>query len=156
MPKNVVGLLAGLMFGFGLALSGMAEPGQVLGFLDVAGQWNPGLLFVLGGAVGVTVVTSHFILRRKKPVWDSRYYFSDETHIDRPLVSGAIVFGVGWGIGGYCPGPGVTLIAAPGWELWAFLPAMLLGILLQKRWAARREREEKTSADEVAEQNDCS
>lgn len=154
MVKHIVGLLTGLIFGFGLALSGMTQPETVLGFLDVAGRWNPSLLFVLGGAVGVTAISFRFILRRKKPVLDSRYYFSDETHIDRLLVSGAVLFGVGWGIGGYCPGPAVTLIAAPSWELWAFLPAMLLGIFLQKFWSARREG--KAVVIEVAEQNDCS
>lgn len=154
MAKHIVGLLTGLIFGFGLALSGMTQPEIVLGFLDVAGRWNPSLLFVLGGAVGVTAISFRFILRRKKPVLDSRYYFSDEAHIDRSLVSGAVLFGVGWGIGGYCPGPAVTLIAAPSWELWAFLPAMLLGIFLQKFWAARREG--KAVVIEVAEQNDCS
>ncbi len=154
MARHIVGLLTGLIFGFGLALSGMTQPEIVLGFLDVAGSWNPNLLFVLGGAVGVTAISFRFILRRKKPVLDSRYYFSDETHIDRSLVSGAVLFGVGWGIGGYCPGPAVTLIAAPSWELWAFLPAMLLGIFLQKFWAARREGKAVVIA--VAEQNDCS
>lgn len=154
MAKHIVGLLTGLIFGFGLALSGMTQPEIVLSFLDVAGRWNPSLLFVLGGAVGVTAISFRFILRRKKPVLDSRYYFSDEAHVDRSLVSGAVLFGVGWGIGGYCPGPAVTLIAAPSWELWAFLPAMLLGIFLQKFWAARREG--KAVVIEVAEQNDCS
>lgn len=154
MAKGFVGLLTGLIFGFGLALSGMTQPEKVLGFLDVAGRWDPSLLFVLGGAVGVTAVAFRFILRRKKPVLDSRYYFSDEAHIDRALVLGAVLFGVGWGIGGYCPGPAVTLIAAPSWELWAFLPAMLLGIYLQKLWASRRNK--KVAVDGVAEQNDCS
>lgn len=155
MAKNLVGLLTGLIFGFGLALSGMTQPEKVLGFLDVAGRWDPSLLFVLGGAVGVTVIAFHFILRRKRPVLDSRYYFSAEAHIDRPLVLGAILFGIGWGIGGYCPGPAVTLIAAPSWELWVFLPAMLLGIFLQKYWAAAHDKK-VTVAEEVSEQNDCS
>ncbi len=154
MAKSFVGLLTGLIFGFGLALSGMTQPEKVLGFLDVAGQWDPSLLFVLGGAVGVTAVSFHFILRRKQPLLDSRYYFSSETHIDRALVLGAVIFGAGWGIGGYCPGPAVTLLAAPSWELWAFLPAMLLGIYVEKLWEAAREN--KAAVAEVAEQNDCS
>lgn len=154
MAKSFVGLLTGLIFGFGLALSGMTQPEKVLGFLDVAGQWDPSLLFVLGGAVGVTAISFHFILRRKQPLLDSRYYFSSETHIDRALVLGAVIFGAGWGIGGYCPGPAVTLLAAPSWELWAFLPAMLLGIYVEKLWEAAREN--KAAVAEVAEQNDCS
>jgi uncharacterized membrane protein YedE/YeeE len=154
MAKNLVGLLTGLIFGFGLALSGMTQPEKVLNFLDMAGRWDPSLLFVLGGAVGVTLVTFRFILRRKKPLLDSRYYFSDATKIDRPLVLGAVMFGVGWGIGGYCPGPAVTLLAAPSWELWIFLPSMLIGIVAQKLWAAKVDH--KPVVVEVATQNDCS
>jgi len=154
MAKNLVGLLTGLIFGFGLALSGMTQPEKVLGFLDMAGQWDPSLLFVLGGAVGVTAVAFRFVLRRKTPVLDVRYYFSDKTQIDRSLILGSAMFGLGWGIGGYCPGPAVALLAAPNWELWAFLPAMVLGIFLEKLWAATRDK--KPVAVEVAEQNDCS
>lgn len=154
MLKSLVGLLSGLLFGFGLALSGMSQPEKVLNFLDVAGTWDPTLLFVLGGAVGVTSVAFYFILRRKEPLLDTRYYFSDNTQLDRALIVGSALFGVGWGIGGYCPGPAVTLIAAPNWELWVFFPAMLLGIGLQKIWQARREK--KSVVVEVAQQNDCS
>lgn len=154
MAKNLIGLLTGLLFGFGLALAGMTQPEKVLGFLDVAGQWDPSLLFVLGGAVGVTVVSFRFILRRKTPLLDVRYYFSEKMAIDRSLIVGAALFGIGWGIGGYCPGPAVTLLAAPNWELWAFLPAMLLGIVLEKLWAAKRDHKPVTV--EVAQQNDCS
>jgi uncharacterized membrane protein YedE/YeeE len=154
MAKNLIGLLTGLIFGFGLAISGMTQPEKVLNFLDMAGRWDPSLLFVLGGAVGVTLVAFRFILRRNKPVLDSRYYFSDATKIDQPLVLGAVMFGVGWGIGGYCPGPAVTLLAAPSWELWVFLPSMLLGIFLQKLWAARNDK--KTIVAEVSSENDCS
>lgn len=154
MAKNLIGLLTGLLFGFGLALAGMTQPEKVLGFLDVAGQWDPSLLFVLGGAVGVTVVSFRFILRRKTPLLDVRYYFSEKMAIDRSLIVGAVLFGIGWGIGGYCPGPAVALLAAPGWELWAFLPAMLLGIVLEKLWAAKRDHKPVTV--EVAQQNDCS
>ncbi len=154
MAKYLVGLLTGLLFGFGLALAGMTQPEKVLGFLDVAGQWDPSLLFVLGGAVGVTAISFRFILRRKTPVLDSRYYFSEKLHVDPALIAGAALFGIGWGIGGYCPGPAVALLAAPGWELWAFLPAMLLGIFLQKLWVAVLDK--KTIVAEVNEQNDCS
>lgn len=154
MAKNLIGLLTGVLFGFGLALAGMTQPEKVLGFLDVAGQWDPSLLFVLGGAVGVTVISFRFILRRKTPLLDVRYYFSEKMAIDHSLIVGAVLFGIGWGIGGYCPGPAVTLLAAPSWELWAFLPAMLLGIVLEKLWAAKRDHKPVTV--EVAQQNDCS
>jgi hypothetical protein len=154
MAKNIVGLLTGILFGLGLALSGMTQPQKVLNFLDVTGHWDPSLLFVLGGAVGVTVITFRFILRRKMPVLGNRYYFSDKTKIDRPLVLGAALFGMGWGIAGYCPGPAVASMAAPNWEVLVFLPAMLLGIFIQKLVASKRAT--KIMVAEIAEQNDCS
>lgn len=124
-------LLAGLVFGFGLALSGMTQPQKVLNFLDVTGSWDPSLLFVLGGAVGVTIIAFRFTARLPKPLFAEKYYLTDVRHIDRPLIIGSALFGIGWGIGGYCPGPAIALMAAPNWELYAFLPAMLAGYAAQ-------------------------
>ena len=132
MGRNLASLSAGLLFGFGLALSGMTHPQKVLGFLDVAGAWDASLLFVLGGAVGVTLISFRFILRLGKPLLAERFVITRETHIDRPMILGAILFGIGWGISGYCPGPAVALIAAPNWELLAFLPAAILGAVAEK------------------------
>ncbi len=132
MKRSLASLLAGLIFGFGLALSGMTHPEKVLAFLDMAGNWDASLLFVLGGAVGVTVVTFRFILRRNTPLLADKFFMTDEFRIDRPLILGASLFGIGWGISGYCPGPAIALIAAPNWELWAFLPAMIVGAYAQK------------------------
>jgi len=125
-------VVAGLLFGLGLAVSEMTHASKVLGFLDVAGNWDPSLMFVLGGAVGVTVVTFRFILKRPVPVLEDRFHLPTVKDIDVPLVVGAAIFGAGWGISGYCPGPGVALLAAPNWEVWIFLPAVLLGAFLQK------------------------
>ena len=130
-----VSLLAGLIFGFGLALSGMTDPDRVLNFLDVAGHWDPSLLFVLGGAVGVTVLTFSLVLRRQSPVLDDHFHFSRLVKIDRKLISGAVLFGLGWGISGYCPGPAITMLANPGWETWVFLPSMLLGLFVRNATA---------------------
>lgn len=138
MKRNLASWLAGLVFGFGLALSGMTHPEKVLGFLDVAGTWDASLLFVLGGAVGVTVLTFRFILKLDKPLLADRFFITKETHIDRPLVIGAMLFGIGWGITGYCPGPAVALLAAPNWELWAFLPAAILGAVAEKYFEFHR------------------
>lgn len=138
MKRNLASWLAGLVFGFGLALSGMTHPEKVLGFLDVAGVWDASLLFVLGGAVGVTVVTFRFILKLNKPLFADRFVITKETHIDRPLVIGAMLFGIGWGITGYCPGPAVALLASPNWELWAFLPAAILGAVAEKYFEFHR------------------
>jgi len=131
--RLLVSLASGGVFGFGLALSGMTNPDRVLNFLDVAGHWDPSLLFVLGGAVGVTVLIFHFVLRRQAPLLDDQFHITNQTAIDRKLIAGALVFGLGWGISGYCPGPAITLLANPGWEAWVFLPSMLLGLYLQRR-----------------------
>ena len=137
MKRNLASWLAGLVFGFGLALSGMTHPEKVLNFLDVAGAWDASLLFVLGGAVCVTVLTFRFILRMKKPLLAERFFITKETHLDRPLIVGAVLFGIGWGISGYCPGPAVALLASPNWELLAFLPAAILGAVAEKYFELR-------------------
>lgn len=141
MARLFVSVAAGLLFGLGLALSGMTQPARVLGFLDPLGAWDPTLLFVLGGAVGVTMVAFHFVLRRPAPVLAARFHLPKARAIDRLLVAGAALFGVGWGITGYCPGPGVALLASPTWETWVFLPAMLAGIALHRSLGARLARD---------------
>lgn len=149
MKRNLASWLAGLVFGFGLALSGMTHPEKVLGFLDVAGAWDASLLFVLGGAVGVTIVTFRFILKLEKPLLADRFVITKETHIDRPLVIGAMLFGIGWGITGYCPGPAVALLASPNWELWAFLPAAILGAVAEKYFEFHRTPKEVEPAPQA-------
>jgi hypothetical protein len=137
MKRNLVSGMAGLIFGFGLAISGMTHPEKVLAFLDMTGEWDAGLLFVLGGAVSVTLIAFRFILRKKRPLLADKFYITEETGIDRPLILGAALFGIGWGISGYCPGPAIALIAAPNWELWAFLPSMLAGAYAHKYFESR-------------------
>lgn len=149
MKRNLASWLAGLVFGFGLALSGMTHPEKVLGFLDVAGAWDASLLFVLGGAVGVTIVTFRFILKLDKPLLADRFVITKETHIDRPLMIGAMLFGIGWGITGYCPGPAVALLASPNWELWAFLPAAILGAVAEKYFEFHRTPKEVEPAPQA-------
>ena len=125
MNKYVSILVAGLVFGVGLAVSEMTHASKVLGFLDVAGAWDPSLMFVLGGAVAVTIVAFRFVLRQPVPVLEERFHLPTAKDIDLPLILGAALFGVGWGIGGYCPGPGIALLAAPSWETWVFVPRCL-------------------------------
>jgi hypothetical protein len=144
MRRYFVSLFAGALFGFGLALSGMTHPEYVLGFLDVAGNWDARLLFVMAGATGVTIVAFRFILARPRPVLDTVFHVPTRHAIDTPLLVGAAIFGIGWGISGYCPGPGIASLAAPNWETWTFLPAMLVGTLLQRTLARRRS---KTTSD---------
>ena len=111
---------AGLLFGIGLWLSGMANPGKVLDFLDVAGSWDPSLLLVMGGAVAVTALAFRPLLRIKNISFE-------RTHVDLALVAGAAIFGIGWGIGGYCPGPALTALSTLGVEVLAFVAAMIAG-----------------------------
>ena len=132
MGKFISIFFAGLLFGLGLALSGMTHATKVLGFLDVAGDWDPSLLLVLGGAVGVAIVAFRFILRRPVPVLEPVFRLPTAKDVDGPLVLGAVIFGVGWGISGYCPGPAIASFAAPNWETWVFIPAVLLGAYLHR------------------------
>jgi len=136
--RAAMALSCGLVFGLGLALAGMTSPQKVLAFLDVAGDWDPALLFVLGGAVVTAAIAFRFVLRRPRPVFDARFHVSDAQRIDAPLVVGATLFGIGWGIAGYCPGPAVALLAAPGNpELPLFLGGMLAGIAACAVWRRR-------------------
>ncbi len=132
MRRYLAVALAGLVFGVGLALSEMTHARKVLGFLDIAGAWDPSLLFVLGGAVCVTAVAFRFILRRPAPLLDGTFRVPATDRIDAPLLTGAAIVGVGWGIGGYCPGPGIALLAAPSWETWVFIPGLFVGAFLHK------------------------
>jgi uncharacterized protein len=118
--KNLSAFGAGLLFGIGLWLSGMANPQKVLDFLDVAGNWDPSLLLVMGGAVAVTAATFRPIIRRKELKFD-------KTALDMPLIIGALLFGIGWGIGGYCPGPALTALANLSTEVFVFVAAMVAG-----------------------------
>jgi uncharacterized membrane protein YedE/YeeE len=130
MRKYLASLVSGIIFGSGLALAGMTRPDKVLGFLDISGAWDPSLMFVLGAAVTVTLVGFRFVLRRPQPLLADRFHLPLRDAVDLPLVAGATIFGIGWGIGGYCPGPAVAALAAPGPEALIFLPAMLLGMML--------------------------
>lgn len=131
-------LLAGILFGLGLGLSQMVDRDRVLGFLDVAGTWDPTLLFVLGGAVGITVISFRFVLRLSQPLWSAAFYLPTAKQIDLPLVLGAALFGVGWGIAGYCPGPGIVALVLGIWNPLLFLGAFIIGSLVGKivldRW----------------------
>lgn len=133
--------MAGLIFGFGLLLSGMTSPDRVLGFLDIAGNWDPSLAFVMGGAV--ITATPLFLLarRRQRPIAGIAFDQPDTAVIDRKLVGGAVLFGIGWGIAGICPGPALVDMALDPVATAPFVVAMIAGILAASRWragAARR------------------
>lgn len=129
---TLAALVSGTLFGLGLAVSGMTDPQRILGFLDVFGDFNPALLFVLGGAVGTTMLLFRFVLRRPTPVFAERFQISDLRSIDRSLLIGAALFGIGWGLAGYCPGPALVGLGVLSPEALWFVPAMVAGMLLHK------------------------
>ena len=133
-------LLAGLVFGLGLLVSGMANPAKVLGFLDLAGRWDPSLAFVMGGAVAVGVVAFLFASKRTVSLIGLEMKLPTARHIDRRLVVGSTVFGIGWGVAGFCPGPALVALGMGEAKAVAFVVAMLLGMglfeLLERRRAA--------------------
>lgn len=130
IKQNLMALVSGLVFGVGLGVSQMIDRERVLGFLDLAGAWDPTLMFVLGGAVGVTMVTFRFVLRRKHPLFDDRFHLPLKTAIDRRLITGAALFGVGWGIAGYCPGPAIASLGLGSLNPLIFIVAFAAGSLL--------------------------
>ncbi|HEY9649524.1 MAG TPA: DUF6691 family protein [Coleofasciculaceae cyanobacterium] len=132
MKENLMALFAGLLFGLGLGLSQMIDRDRVLGFLDVTGIWDPTLLLVLGGAVTVTVIAFRFVLRRSQPILAQKFHLPIKKDIDKPLIIGAALFGVGWGIAGYCPGPGITALALGIWNPLLFMVAFVVGSLAYK------------------------
>jgi uncharacterized membrane protein YedE/YeeE len=133
MKRNLAALLAGLVFGLGLAIAGMTDPLKVLAFLDVAGAWDPSLLLVLGSAVAVALIGFRLVLRRPRPLLEARFDLPTATAIDRPLLLGALLFGIGWGVSGYCPGPAIASLAFANPESLVFLPALVLGSWLHQR-----------------------
>ncbi len=125
-------LVAGVLFGVGLAMSGMTDPQRVLGFLDIFGDFDPALLFVLGGAVAVTSIAFRFVLRRPEPVLADSFQISRLRGVDRQLLGGAALFGIGWGIAGYCPGPALAGLGVWSREALWFVPAMVAGALIHR------------------------
>jgi uncharacterized membrane protein YedE/YeeE len=123
---------SGVLFGIGLAMSGMTDPRRVLGFLDLFGEFDSTLLFVLGGAVVTTTVLFRFVLRRGSPVLASSFHVSNLKHVDRRLLAGAAIFGIGWGVAGYCPGPALAGLGIASIEALWFVPAMIVGMLLHR------------------------
>jgi uncharacterized protein len=129
MKQQLIALISGILFGFGLGLSQMVDRDRVLGFLDITGTWDPTLLFVMGGAVGVTLIAFRFVLRRSAPLWSSKFFLPTRQDIDRTLITGAAIFGIGWGIAGYCPGPGLVALVLGIWNPVLFIVALIAGSL---------------------------
>ncbi|MBA2618657.1 MAG: YeeE/YedE family protein [Rubrobacter sp.] len=137
MASNVfraaAALASGLVFGLGLAVSGMMNPARVIGFLDVAGDWDPTLAFVMGGALLVAVPAYRFIPRRGRPLLEEEFSLPEKKAVDAPLVGGSALFGVGWGLVGFCPGPAIAALGTGFVPVFAFVAAMLAGMALHAR-----------------------
>lgn len=136
--RNLAALFSGVVFGLGLSMAQMTNPDKVLNFLDMTGTWNPSLLLVLGGAVVLSAIAFHFVFKRKTPVWDSMFHMPLPKAIDRPLVIGSALFGIGWGLSGYCPGPAIASIGFGNPEALWVVPSIIAGAALQ-RWTHYRQ-----------------
>jgi hypothetical protein len=138
MKRNALALAVGLIFGLGLCLSGMVEPAKVIGFLDLAGSWDPSLAFVMAGAIAVAL-PAFLVARRRSAAWiGGAIDLPTARALDAPLIVGSAIFGVGWGLAGVCPAPGVVDLgfASPGAA--AFVASMAAGMLIYRAAAARR------------------
>ncbi|QOF71697.1 YeeE/YedE family protein [Aminobacter sp. SR38] len=134
----LVNLALGLVFGIGLVVSGMSDPAKVLNFLDVTGTWDPSLALVMGGAVITAFVGYRLVLKRSKPLAAAAFQLPAKTEIDWPLLLGSAIFGIGWGLGGFCPGPALTATTLGAAGTYAFLPMMLVGMWLARVFESRR------------------
>ena len=130
MKSSIAALGAGIVFGVGLGLSGMTQPRKVLGFLDVSGAWDPSLMFVMGGAILVHFALARWIRRRERPLLETRFHVPTTARIDSSLVVGSALFGIGWGLGGYCPGPAIVSLGSGALPALVFVGAMALGMAL--------------------------
>ncbi|HEY2623300.1 MAG TPA: YeeE/YedE family protein [Dyella sp.] len=135
--RLAMALLAGLLFGLGLSLAGMTQPAVVLGFLDLFGAWNPRLLFVMGGAVLTTAIGYRWVLRRGQPLLEPTFKLPTARQIDRRLIIGAALFGIGWGLAGYCPGPALASIGGGVASVLLLVATMALGWWLAVQWPAQ-------------------
>ena len=133
-------LLAGAVFGIGLIVSGMADPAKVLGFLDLAGAWDPSLAFVMGGAILVGVGAFGFAGKRTVSLLGLQMRLPTATQVDRRLVGGSLLFGIGWGIAGFCPGPALVALGMGEQKALVFVAAMLVGMGLFELLEQRKEQ----------------
>ena len=131
--RQLVVFLCGLLFSSGLIVSGMINPAKVIGFLDLFGQWDPSLAFVMVGAIVVTYLGYRLILKRHQPLFAASYSIPSRTDFDAPLLLGPILFGMGWGIVGLCPGPAIAALAVSPKSTWLFFVSMLVGMFLMQR-----------------------
>ncbi|HUE91796.1 DUF6691 family protein [Pseudomonas sp.] len=136
--RKLTALLAGLIFGVGLLLAGMANPAKVLGFLDLAGAWDPSLALVMLAAIAVAVLPFRWARQQRLTLLDAPMQLPNKRSLDRRLIGGSLLFGVGWGIAGICPGPALAILLSGHWQVLLFVLAMLAGMLLFSVLESRR------------------
>ena len=143
--QRISEFVVGLIFGVGLVLSGMSDPGKVIGFLDVSGDWDPSLALVMGGAIAVGVFAFAWAKKRRQPLLGEAFDWPASEQIDRRVVIGSLVFGIGWGLAGFCPGPALVSLAAGQEKALYFVGAMIFGMiafeLIQRRLSPSSETE---------------
>lgn len=153
MKAATASFAAGVLFAIGLGVSGMTQPSKVTGFLDLFGAWDASLAFVMVGAIAVYAVLYRLTLRRKAPLFDLRFHVPTRKDVDRRLVLGASLFGMGWGLGGYCPGPGLVSAAAGALPALVFVASMALGMKAEQLvsyWLVRAREARVDAASEAA------
>ncbi|WP_094463849.1 YeeE/YedE family protein [Pannonibacter phragmitetus] len=148
MPALILVLLTGLVFGTGIALSGMINPAKVLNFFDVAGTWDPSLAFVMAGALIVTAIGYRFVLKSPRPLFDGQFHLPARKDIDMPLLAGSTLFGIGWGIAGFCPGGSIPALGLMQTDAVIFVAAMIAGIAITR--AARQAMSRSPSVQKAA------
>lgn len=126
--RGIVSLVAGLIFGIGLIVADMTNPAKVQNFLDIAGTWDPSLIFVMGGAIAVTMPAFMFLKTRDKPLFGEDFGWPSRTDLDPKLITGSAIFGLGWGLGGFCPGPALTAVSSGNSGTALFVVSMVAGI----------------------------
>ncbi len=147
MRTSISAFLSGLIFAIGLGLSGMTNPVNVLGFLDIAGEWDFRLAFVMGGAIAVHAALRPLIHKLKRPLFAAEFPAFSAGQVDRKLLVGAGLFGVGWGLGGYCPGPALTSLGSGAPQVFIFVAAMFAGMYLFQVMQAQRSASAQTLHD---------
>jgi len=136
MKKNFIALLSGIIFGLGLSLSQMVNPDKVIGFLDIFGQWDPSLAFVMIGALLVSFISFRLVLKRPEPILEQSFHLSTRKDIDKALLTGAAMFGIGWGISGFCPGPAIAGMGMGNIEAVVMVFSIYAGFFFQ-RWLSK-------------------
>lgn len=150
MKSGLIAFLTGLVFAVGLAIAGMTQPGKVVAFLDFFGDWDPSLAFVMGGAILVYLPAYRIITRRKTPLFSTRFLVPTRRDLDTRLLVGSAMFGVGWGLGGFCPGPALTSVGAVAPAALVFTASMVGGFLLHRGWDVLTSRWSEQRADPLA------